>query len=139
MLLDERNIPAYAGKTSTWAFRPPSSSEHPRIRGENFDDDFGDFPGVGTSPHTRGKREPIEIDARNIRNIPAYAGKTDHKSHPVIAREEHPRIRGENHPHFFQRFRTLGTSPHTRGKPAGEVVLWFDKRNIPAYAGKTCR
>ena len=50
-----RNIPAYAGKTPFTGFCTVSSTEHPRIRGENAIE-FAEFLGIhGTSPHTRGK------------------------------------------------------------------------------------
>ena len=50
-----RNIPAYAGKTSSK--NPPvyRSWEHPRIRGENTSSNVFPHPKAGTSPHTRGK------------------------------------------------------------------------------------
>ena len=92
-------------------------TEHPRIRGENWDDERRHDPYAGTSPHTRGKPDEQEDIIQAIRNIPAYAGKTTVLWHISKA--------------------PPGTSPHTRGKL---VVLTFasnDYRNIPAYAGKT--
>ena len=53
-----RIIPAYAGSTSRRA--PPSglSSDHPRIRGEHPFNYIGNFSVSGSSPHTRGARNP---------------------------------------------------------------------------------
>ena len=55
-LVIDRNIPAYAGKTSNIIGRRSGATEHPRVCGEN------------------GQRLPMRTGVR--RNIPAYAGKT---------------------------------------------------------------
>ena len=51
-----RNIPAYAGKTSSQDFKSKTQTEHPRVCGEN--------------------RSAPRTPRRALRNIPAYAGKT---------------------------------------------------------------
>ena len=67
----------------------------------------------------RGKREPDTDALYDIRNIPAYAGKT------AILSTKSPIL--------------TGTSPRMRGKRALLINALPDGRNIPAYAGKTCR
>ena len=74
--LHQRNIPAYAGKTCFRFASSRTTSEHPRVCGEN-----GEFsPSVsqrpGTSPRMRGKPRKISLLQLSSRNIPAYAGKT---------------------------------------------------------------
>ena len=91
-----RNIPAYAGKTTRGSSRKLCSR--------------------GTSPRMRGKHgckmTPIQIH----RNIPAYAGKTWAEIGVGMGCPEHPRVCGENLPHFgFGPVRS-GTSPRMRGK-----------------------
>ena len=72
---NERNIPAYAGKT---IISPPESvqqPEHPRVCGENRVRGPGVLPKYGTSPRMRGKQKPCSPGYNQRRNIPAYAGK----------------------------------------------------------------
>ena len=71
-----RNIPAYAGKTLTAAFKSPS-------RG-------------GTSPRMRGKLSSANCSKSSMGNIPAYAGKTEHANTAGAAAREYPRVCGEN-------------------------------------------
>ena len=74
--LRSRNIPAYAGKTSSAFFSASSFSEHPRVCGENHHCYQHPKLQHGTSPRMRGKHRPVQINFLVIRNIPAYAGKT---------------------------------------------------------------
>ena len=50
---------------------------------------------------------------------------------------EHPRVCGENVIPTSERPELMGTSPRMRGKPDDDVIEAVQKRNIPAYAGKT--
>ena len=70
------NIPAYAGKTSTWLPPTLAPPEHPRVCGENRVRTFDIGKGCGTSPRMRGKPPPFGKRPGRSRNIPAYAGKT---------------------------------------------------------------
>ena len=114
-----RNIPAYAGKTLSCRGRDQPQPEHPRVCGENPTYHYSSADGLGTSPRMRGKLFLTLLPIRNIRNIPAYAGKTHRDGTPMILEPEHPRVCGEN----------LLTK---RTKSC-------NNRNIPAYAGKTHR
>ena len=73
----ERNIPAYAGKTSSTPVKQSVAPEHPRVCGENWPDHWYYLPGVGTSPRMRGKPGGEAYIPLAPGNIPAYAGKTD--------------------------------------------------------------
>ena len=77
-VLDQRLIPAHAGKTSTSGYRRKTPQAHPRSRGENLIGGCLIAPGQGSSPLTRGKRRsPRRWDGAR-RLIPAHAGKTLH-------------------------------------------------------------
>ena len=85
----------------------------------------------------RGKHKIRGADSNQVRNIPAYAGKTFPRSSSWNSQPEHPRVCGENRRSRPRLERDSGTSPRMRGKrlKRAEGVL-FDG-NIPAYAGKT--
>ena len=71
-----RNIPAYAGKTTCQSSDFTTVKEHPRVRGENSAENCRKKSLGGTSPRTRGKRYGAPDAFTTFRNIPAYAGKT---------------------------------------------------------------
>ena len=115
--LDQRNIPAYAGKTPPPSGLPGNHPEHPRVCGENNID--------------RGRRYFPS------RNIPAYAGKTCGQKPWARLPREHPRVCGENQGDYRVSMGRDGTSPRMRGKRVGGFWVRNHHRNIPAYAGKT--
>ena len=133
----QRNIPAYAGKTNTGSESEESNEEHPRVCGENGYMIGEAYIRIGTSPRMRGKLTPIIGDENTSGNIPAYAGKTGRCCPQLGCRTEHPRVCGENasHPGNFDNM--AGTSPRMRGKLISPTVCPEERRNIPAYAGKT--
>ena len=114
---EHRLIPAHAGKTSAVTGRYVTATAHPRSRGENTITRETPVVFCGSSPLTRGK--PIRKATRSAlrRLIPAHAGKTDPKSHPVSSSSAHPRSRGENCSTIRGRTFPSGSSPLTRGKP----------------------
>ena len=132
-----RNIPAYAGKTTSEEGKAYHDQEHPRVCGENgCRNDFG-FGFAGTSPRMRGKLVSIAGGAIGQGNIPAYAGKTQPFGECSLSAQEHPRVCGENlvFPHLKRGH--IGTSPRMRGKHELAFAVRKTARNIPAYAGKT--
>ena len=92
----KRNIPAYAGKTSKALMPISFSAEHPRVCGENVGYDSSIKGYGGTSPRMRGKRVFLFGGLGFLRNIPAYAGKTDTDQSGNRSGAEHPRVCGEN-------------------------------------------
>ena len=132
-----RNIPAYAGKTITPCFSPSTSTEHPRVCGENETELVVHLLVCGTSPRMRGKPYHLAINVHILRNIPAYAGKTPPQITPVCTATEHPRVCGENRVSPLRSLTGSGTSPRMRGKPDAGDCGSGAGRNIPAYAGKT--
>ena len=91
-----RNIPAYAGKTRTNPTVRQNSLEHPRVCGENRGALSFGVGQVGTSPRMRGKRRFGGYQHQTVRNIPAYAGKTEADRLANNDSAEHPRVCGEN-------------------------------------------
>ena len=116
---------------------PVGRGDHPRIRGEHG----GLYPepdlAVGSSPHTRGARD-LGVDDDQVDGIiPAYAGSTGARAGEGLEDGDHPRIRGEHAPLACPLSPWGGSSPHTRGAPAGIPVQGATGRIIPAYAGST--
>ena len=112
-----RIIPAYAGSTRTCPPAGRPGSDHPRIRGEHDDSDQYSIDGLGSSPHTRGALQLIDLGVVRAGIIPAYAGST------TVA-ECRPRT-------------LSGSSPHTRGALTRATLYEVSIGIIPAYAGST--
>ena len=132
-----RLIPAHAGKTETRVSNRRGCAAHPRSRGENLAPVGEAISYTGSSPLTRGKQTGVESKPRDLRLIPAHAGKTLIGETAAVIATAHPRSRGENaHLLLLLRFR-LGSSPLTRGKLADRPDHACDAGLIPAHAGKT--
>ena len=110
------NIPAYAGRTAAKRSWRRNFKKHPRIRGENPNRLVWDNWQKETSPHTRGELIWFAVVGTVVRNIPAYAGRTEQRRRKSPNREKHPRIRGENQTASMASLSLLETSPHTRGE-----------------------
>ena len=110
-------IPAYAGSTSRWCSRRRLRADHPRIRGEHVVFSLDPHFRIGSSPHTRGARQPPERQYRGRRIIPAYAGSTGDA--------------------FMLTTSGWGSSPHTRGARLHRQDERVARGIIPAYAGST--
>ena len=115
----------------------PAPQEHPRARGENFEQALCVPIAPGTSPRTRGKRWASMVGIKFFRNIPAHAGKTPKVPLCSWSATEHPRARGENLSGLPAKIGLIGTSPRTRGKRQVGLSPVQRDRNIPAHAGKT--
>ena len=85
----------------------------------------------------RGKLPDSHQSAPQIRNIPAYAGKTVAHKGSTTQSEEHPRVCGENILIDSTGSPFCGTSPRMRGKQGVTNITIISPGNIPAYAGKT--
>ena len=130
-------IPAYAGSTLSLTVRCALDEDHPRIRGEHSQAGNGGVRLAGSSPHTRGALEGLDLGADYMGIIPAYAGSTTRPSRARKTFSDHPRIRGEH----VQMNRAIadgsGSSPHTRGALACLKSSRNGRWIIPAYAGST--
>ena len=110
---------------------------HPRSRGENPATARRIVCHVGSSPLTRGKLALDGDEGSGGGLIPAHAGKTAREADPVRRVGAHPRSRGENLGGGASRAEDDGSSPLTRGKPAGRYRGAEGEGLIPAHAGKT--
>ena len=130
-------IPAHAGKTECCLVGSAGGGAHPRSRGENSLVVLRGAGPRGSSPLTRGKRIVVFLVFVDEGLIPAHAGKTSLRRPILSLPWAHPRSRGENAWSDSDSTRTRGSSPLTRGKPAIGHTQSYDKRLIPAHAGKT--
>ena len=89
------------------------------------------------SPLTRGKLVFLLLRFGGLGLIPAHAGKTTPTRRPWCGSSAHPRSRGENVSQRAGRWYASGSSPLTRGKPAGTSSITRMEGLIPAHAGKT--
>ena len=111
-----RLIPAWAGKTEL----PPGveiwESAHPRVGGENLKAPPRPDSIFGSSPRGRGKPDRLQRREQGPGLIPAWAGKTGRACPPRRGCRAHPRVGGENVPHFGDGLLEGGSSPRGRGK-----------------------
>ena len=134
-----RITPAYAGKSIIIAFFFRPYPDHPRIRGEKFDDHSAVESVIGSPPHTRGKDSTCFFFCEPFGITPAYAGKSSQGKSLCPPRQDHPRIRGEKCAPSNENDLLAGSPPHTRGKanirchPSAKLGI------TPAYAGKSMR
>ena len=89
----------------------------------------------GSSPHARGTRCHVLLEAEGLRFIPACAGNAARWSSPAAAPAVHPRMRGERGQLLQQAAVDGGSSPHARGTLARPLDAAASRRFIPACAG----
>ena len=92
----KRLIPAHAGKTGDHDPLHEATRAHPRSRGENAPGRASPPGCGGSSPLTRGKHVGLINKSREVRLIPAHAGKTFGAGDLARDKRAHPRSRGEN-------------------------------------------
>ena len=110
-----RLIPAHAGSTFLMPKTGHSIGAHPRSRGEH--ESFGRQLVCidGSSPLTRGARQPRTLAQDGLRLIPAHAGSTGSRMSSSVSCRAHPRSRGEHPPMESTSLPRSGSSPLTRG------------------------
>ena len=136
--LSNRIIPAYAGSTTATNVSSPTSTDHPRIRGEHRPIRPDRLINRGSSPHTRGAHGQSGARRCRKRIIPAYAGSTKKPPGNLLrGGVDHPRIRGEHYACTVVTELGEGSSPHTRGAHFEVAVDPVQFGIIPAYAGST--
>ena len=131
------NTPAYAGKTSTKKAGIMPAWKHPRVCGE---DPSGISHGSNpreTPPRMRGRRLGDQGGQLELRNTPAYAGKTVRGAEAHMLPWKHPRVCGEDEPVLPVRMVDKETPPRMRGRRLHHEDSWAIDGNTPAYAGKT--
>ena len=136
-LVDERLIPAWAGKTDDTGGESRTIKAHPRVGGENRSQRRPGIRLSGSSPRGRGKPAVPNRGMAPVRLIPAWAGKTAGRSTSSTPQGAHPRVGGENFGGGQVPALAGGSSPRGRGKPQGPPRRPGEYRLIPAWAGKT--
>ena len=135
--MQERLIPAWAGKTNGLAPSPGRGRAHPRVGGENFEETSLLASCPGSSPRGRGKLRLLVPVSINPRLIPAWAGKTISHAPTRTFETAHPRVGGENFRPLPYQTSIRGSSPRGRGKHGFLHYYFIGFRLIPAWAGKT--
>ena len=136
-MMNNRLIPAHAGKTAFQEANGGLEMAHPRSRGENLAALPVGLDTYGSSPLTRGKHRRGAGSWRIRRLIPAHAGKTRTTNRMRYLMRAHPRSRGENEAEGAGTGATTGSSPLTRGKLSRGGSCGDGAGLIPAHAGKT--
>ena len=75
-----RIIPACAGKSNAQMHNTSSGKDHPRMRGEKTACGINGLGYIGSSPHARGKDKNGIDDSKQLRIIPACAGKSEYRA-----------------------------------------------------------
>ena len=128
--------PAFAGKASMPTSRTSASRDHPRIRGEGTLLMFLLAVGLGSPPHSRGRRRLVDAVRKEAGITPAFAGKAATRSSSRCRGRDHPRIRGEGAPVRASLGGGEGSPPHSRGRPLAEIHVAIEPGITPAFAGK---
>ena len=135
--VNERLIPACAGKTRLDICPNAPVTAHPRVCGENLWIADSALRRPGSSPRVRGKLIAVRVFEGSSGLIPACAGKTRLATKRAQLLTAHPRVCGENEVVLQGPFSQSGSSPRVRGKHPGRNVVVVEHGLIPACAGKT--
>ena len=130
-------IPARAGFTALSSAPVCVSGDHPRTRGVYGDPAGRVRPHQGSSPHARGLLKEAGYRLESTRIIPARAGFTPCQPPSMSRHPDHPRTRGVYLATQLPVIGGLGSSPHARGLPIGELIGLASAGIIPARAGFT--
>ena len=84
----------------------------------------------------RGKGLRLFVYSAFLRITPAYAGKSDIRTHFRRSTRDHPRVCGEKWIRRDEPLASEGSPPHMRGKGFRFLAVFLRFRITPAYAGK---
>ena len=129
--------PACAGKTPRWHTASASTSDHPRMRGEDILGSKVRAAKPGSPPHARGRQLGRDLGSVGARITPACAGKTAQRVYREIEASDHPRMRGEDSRSTGPCWCGGGSPPHARGRRRRADFQPAIRRITPACAGKT--
>ena len=131
--------PAYAGNTTYISYRFCICKDHPRLRGEHFDNSATLKTSVGSPPPTRGTLTGTIVTENEFGITPAYAGNTRVHFDILSVNWDHPRLRGEHVNGLKVFVMCVGSPPPTRGTPLANSAILNNYGITPAYAGNTQR
>ena len=138
LVVDGGTTPAYAGKTAAAASLYAFSRDHPRVCGEDTNENSLSHTVTGPPPRMRGRPNLGSNNPRPWGTTPAYAGKTHAPSASSSAPRDHPRVCGEDCPASRLPLARQGPPPRMRGRLATDLKGTTIRGTTPAYAGKTC-
>ena len=133
-----RTIPTCVGTTEYLRNLTGSTSDHPHVRGDNYQSIFSKKSLNGPSPRAWGQQNPNLLKNAVLRTIPTCVGTTiiARKSH--YCKPDHPHVRGDNH-FLLNRYKiSVGPSPRAWGQHAILHCLVIKPRTIPTCVGTTC-
>ena len=133
-----RITPAYAGSTYILFQTRRTAKDHPRLRGEYYNNLPWRWYGEGSPPLTRGVLATLNIPDGMTGITPAYAGSTHFLNSTRKLVQDHPRLRGEYWVYILIAELHIGSPPLTRGVQNAYHLQFCSKRITPAYAGSTC-
>ena len=113
-----RSIPAWAGKPRRETSGRSGRQVYPRVGGETSHWASSSPPWSGLSPRGRGNHPARPRGLRQIRSIPAWAGKPDAEAARAAHRGVYPRVGGETPSNSSQPTLGTGLSPRGRGNPS---------------------
>ena len=132
-----RITPACAGKTPAFPRAGHLAADHPRMRGEDIQDNQNEEVQEGSPPHARGRRSWPGVVSGSTGITPACAGKTAQRKTRGTTRSDHPRMRGEDTSLMGTPSGSQGSPPHARGRHVLSGQLELRLGITPACAGKT--
>ncbi len=130
-----RITPACAGSRPARSCSGSRSRDHPRVRGEQSDEDAERYTNAGSPPRARGADAAAAPHAAVAGITPACAGSSPAVPHPARRRRDHPRVRGEQGMTRQDVLDDPGSPPRARGAVGADLRPGPEGRITPACAG----
>ena len=134
-----RFIPACAGNSMLTRFLTGAPTVHPRVCGEQVNQQVGEHDTGGSSPRVRGTAANLCPRFDFSRFIPACAGNRIRRDRRFQNQAVHPRVCGEQNTRLILTLRAGGSSPRVRGTDPSSKRWGGHIRFIPACAGNSSR
>ena len=128
-------VPAHAGTAGLYAPMSAADRDHPRLRGDHYNQKEIYCEGEGSSPHVRGPRSRRTTPQPCPGIIPACAGTTGPACTRATPGGDHPRMCGDHRLRMGQGRDGRGSSPHVRGPRLDELVAGHAGGIIPTRVG----
>ncbi len=132
-----RITPAYAGNSRCHGSLRWSSSDHPRVRGEQGLSHGLRVDAPGSPPRTRGTVRRARRAQPEPGITPAYAGNRAGPCPGSGRSRDHPRVRGEQAGRSKLEEKSAGSPPRTRGTVKLVRSAFGPEGITPAYAGNS--
>ena len=109
--------------------------DHPRVCGEQDGDTYGNLEGEGSPPRVRGTECQLRQNPIPHRITPACAGNSVWRDRYAVARQDHPRVCGEQISTGSAQYGAVGSPPRVRGTASPVVTVPMAMGITPACAG----